>query len=283
MKKLPNYLPLIFAAVMICFGMSACSSPLEKLSAPSGFALSGKTVMWEAVENAVGYAVAFKNNETETIEPRFTLPDGLTPGYYTVEVLAIGDYESCEDSDWTAFSFTLEKLSAPSGFALSEKTVTWEAVENAVGYAVEFNNNETETAEPRFTLPDGLEAGDYTVKVLAIGGYEVREYSEQTTFSFTLEKPPAQGYDSDGFFFTLLSDGSGYEVGRGNANLTGTVAIPAYFNGLPVKKIAYEAFMYRGMAPPNPNTGSLCNVVTTAIKLPDTVTEIGVFDFLRTK
>ncbi len=197
MKKLPNYLPLIFAAVMICFGMSACSSPLEKLSAPSGFALSGKTVMWEAVENAVGYAVAFKNNETETIEPRFTLPDGLEAGYYTVEVLAIGDYESCEDSDWTAFSFTLEKQ-------------------------------------------------------------------------------PEQGYDSDGFFFTLLSDGSGYEVGRGNANLTGTVAIPAYFNGLPVKKIA-DGFFYFGAG--DPSTGSLCNVLTTEIKLPDTVTEIGRFAF----
>ncbi len=170
----------------------------------------------------------------------------------------------------------LEKLAAPDGFALSENTVTWGEIENAVGYAVAFQNKESETAEPCFALPDGLEEGDYTIEVLAIGDYATYADSEWASFSFTREEPPAQDDDESGLLYTLLPDGSGYEVGRGEVDLKGKVTIPAYFKGLPVKKIADEAFMYHvGQQNPNPHTGAYCNIVTTAIELPDTLTEIG--------
>lgn len=114
MKKFSLFI-LIVCVFMQCLGVGGCgTSPLEKLAAPSGFALSGNTVTWAEVKNAVGYAVEFQSKETETAEPRFALPDGLEAGDYTIEVMAIGDYETC-DSEWATFSFTLESSADGGG------------------------------------------------------------------------------------------------------------------------------------------------------------------------
>lgn len=179
-------------------------------------------------------------------------------------------------SGLAACSSPLARLSAPSGFALSGNTVTWEEVENAVGYVAAFGKRETETAEPRFALPEDLEAGDYTIEVMAIGDYETCDDSEWTTFLFTIEEPTAHDFDEAGWEYTLMEDEQGYEISRGKVDLNGALEIPAYFKGLPVKKISDEAFMYHvGQQNPNPHTGAYCNIVTTAIELPDTLTEIG--------
>lgn len=200
MKKLINYLSFIFG-VTICFGISACSTSIAQLPTPEGFELIGRTVTWGTVSGAVGYAVAFEGKETETAEPRFALPDGLEAGDYTIEVLAVGDYESYADSEWA-------------------------------------------------------------------------------TFLFTIEEATAHDFDEAGWEYALMEDEQGYEISRGNVDLNGVLEIPAYFKGLPVKKIADEAFMYHvGTQMPNPHTGAYCNIVTTAIELPDTVTEIGKFAF----
>lgn len=170
----------------------------------------------------------------------------------------------------------LEKLAVPDGFALSGSTVTWDEVEHAVGYVVAMGGEETETAEARFTLPDALEPGGYIIEVLAIGDYKGYADSEWATFQFTIEEPVEEGFDEAGWKYTLIDEGSAYEVSRGNVDLQGALKIPASFKGLPVKKIADEAFMYHvGQQNPNPHTGAYCNIVTTAIELPDTLTEIG--------
>lgn len=179
-----------------------------------------------------------------------------------------------------ACSSPLAKLSAPEGFELIGRTVTWQAVSGASGYAVAFEGREEETKEPCFALSYALDAGRHEIAVLSVGDDKTYDDSEWAVYAFTVEEPIAHGFDEEGWEYTLMEDGQGYEISRGNKSLDGALEIPAYFKGLPVKKIADEAFMYHeGTSMPNPHTLIGCNIVTTAIELPDTVTEIGAYSF----
>lgn len=196
-KQLYNIGFSFILAVMICLGISACSSPITKLPAPNGFELIGRTVIWDEVSDASGYIVAFEEKETETEKPRFVLSNSLEAGEYTIEVMALGDYETYADSEWMAFSFTIEE-------------------------------------------------------------------------------PTEHDFDDAGWEYTLTEDGQGYEISRGKIDLNGALEIPSYFKRLPVVTIADEAFVYQvGQTHPNPHTGAYCNIVTTGITIPDTVTKIG--------
>ena len=161
-------------------------------------------------------------------------------------------------------------LQVPQNIAAENRVVTWDIVENATGYLVEFAGTEYEVEENRFELYFFTGQGNKYIRVKAIGDGVKYDDSNWAAETIKISALTQNGYDEKGFEFTLLEDKSGYELSRGNANLKGNITLPGNFEGLPVKCIADNAF--------NPQVGSsgfIFNRVTTGIVLPKGLKSIG--------
>ena len=175
----------------------------------------------------------------------------------------------------TACAEAPEALSAPENLQVEKRFLTWDAVENATGYAVYVNNEEYKTQERRFALHTITAAGGtYNIDVMAYGDGENRLNSPCARMTVELEPPAPQGSDEI-FQYKLLEDNSGYEIdviNKRDPNLEGTVVIPDFFGDYPVKTLARYMFRFPTTSDPAtypvPLTGKNCNKITTAVKLP---------------
>lgn len=161
-------------------------------------------------------------------------------------------------------------LQVPQNITEEKRVVTWDIVENATGYLVEFAGTEYEVEENRFELYFFTGQGNKYIRVKAIGDGVKYNDSNWAAETIKISALTQNGYDEKGFEFTLLEDKSGYELSCGNANLKGNITLPGNFEGLPVKCIADNAF--------NPQVGSsgfIFNRVTTGIVLPKGLKSIG--------
>ena len=161
-------------------------------------------------------------------------------------------------------------LQVPQNITAENRVVTWDIVENATGYLVEFAGTEYEVEENRFELYFFTGQGNKYIRVKAIGDGVKYNDSNWAAETIKISALTQNGYDEKGFEFTLLEDKSGYVLSRGNANLKGIITLPGSFEGLPVKRIADNAF--------NPQVGSsgfIFNRVTTGIVLPKGLKSIG--------
>ena len=158
-------------------------------------------------------------------------------------------------------------LFEPEDLRVEEEVLRWEKVKGATGYRVTVDG---ETTETEFDLYWYFEPRTYRFEVTAIGDGE--KYSDSETVSCKYE--PRVTVGSTGLEYTLLKDGSGYAVGKGFANLTGTVVIPEFYNGLPVKEIAEYGFFDPVWTGPN---GCSVNRQTTGLYLPKTLERISCF------
>jgi len=173
----------------------------------------------------------------------------------------------------------IEKLQSPQNFKSERRTVIWDAVENASGYAVSFEGVEYETDECSFDLSFYDTPGTYTVKVKALGESVAYEASDWVSTDIVLKEILAHGYDESLLEYTLLEDRTGYEVYRGGADLNGVIVIPDYFCDLPVKRISDGAFYIsdRSATDGNPfiESEAGCNKYTTGYVLPSHLESIG--------
>ena len=161
-------------------------------------------------------------------------------------------------------------LQVPQNITAENRVVTWDIVENATGYLVEFAGTEYEVEDNRFELYFFTGQGNKYIRVKAIGDGVKYDDSNWAAETIKISALTQNGYDEKGFEFTLLEDKSGYELSCGNANLKGNITLPGNFEGLPVKCIADNAF--------NPQVGSsgfIFNRVTTGIVLPKGLKSIG--------
>ncbi len=163
-------------------------------------------------------------------------------------------------------------LDSPSQLHTVGSTLVWNEVENATGYVVFCRDEEYETKSNSYNLSYLTDPGTYEVEVLAMGDGEHFLNSERSKYSYTVIKettPQPEVKPTKGLEYTLLKDDSGYEVARGKADLTGTIVIPDYYEGLPVKRIAEYGFCIRIIIDIKVNT------FTTGLHLPSTLEEIG--------
>lgn len=167
-------------------------------------------IAWEAVEHAVSYTYTINDGAEENTTNQSAEFTDLTEGTYTVKVKAIApEGDEFLDSDWASINVTIEsaedpepeQLSAPQlSIASQDETsfvIEWSEVANAVSYAYTFNGGaETATDALSAEFTD-LTAGDYTVKVKAVGDGTAYVDSDWASINVTIESGDEPDPDTD--------------------------------------------------------------------------------------
>lgn len=117
-----------------------------------------ETVTWDEVENAEYYTVTVNNDVFLTTEKFFFVGEYTGEVVVKVEARAWG-YNSSADE----ITYTNAKLSAPV-VTLNGTTVTWDAVDGAVGYIVETDGKLQEVTETTFALTAAVSEVKVTAK-----------------------------------------------------------------------------------------------------------------------
>ena len=135
----------------------------------------------------------------------------------------------------------LESLQTPTDIKVDPATLTlsWDEVKDARLYTVSITpvggeTKEVSSSKTMYSLTS-LDAGDYLIKVKAVGKDEVNkdsDWSEQ--IQFTREQEP-------GMVFTLINNNTEYEV-KDKGVATGDIVIPDTYRGKPVTSIGKKAF-----------------------------------------
>lgn len=143
-------------------------------------------------------------------------------------------------------------MQAPTNLQISGKTLTWDRVENSVGYLVNIDGKEKTTPKNTYDLSSFTVAGKYEIKVIALG--DGKKYWD-SVWSDVKE------YAIESLEYSLSDKGTVYTV-KGIGTVTSKeIDVPATFNGLPVRKIGIKAFEN--------------NVNITKVTLPETLSDIG--------
>ena len=126
-----------------------------------------------------------------------------------------------------------QKLQAPTNLQISGKTLTWDKVENSVGYLVNIDGKEKTTPKNTYDLSSFTVAGKYEIKVIALG--DGKKYWD-SVWSEVKE------YAVENLEYSLSDKGTVYTV-KGIGTVTSKeIDVPATFNGLPVVEIGIKAF-----------------------------------------
>ena len=126
------------------------------------------------------------------------------------------------------------RLQAPQNIRQNGPFLIWDEVKNAEGYIVLADNEEYVTAEPSCNLSFLGGETVYVVKIKAVGDGENFADSDWSEFGF-----------NEIFKYTLLADGSGYEVNLSVSSVElqdRKVVVPSTYENLPVTRIADKMF-----------------------------------------
>ena len=170
-----------------------------------------------------------------------------------------------------------KQLETPENLQLEGRMLTWDEVNGADGYAVYVDDQEYLVKDNAFEIPFLAGPKTYQVEVMALGDWKKTKDSVCGEIEYTKVVAEAEG-EKDGFHFVLMSDLESYEI-VGCDNKEGYVEFPDDYLDYPIKKIGKDLF-----APPrdeygflivDPKTGENCNKITTGVKLPRYLEEIG--------
>lgn len=156
----------------------------------------------------------------------------------------------------------------PYGHEWSSYVVTKQATCTEDGEGMYICRNDAEHVKRVTIKADGHAYGDWVVSVPATEteeGEDIRVCRRDSSHTET-RVSPAKG--SDGLFFSLNSDGTGYSVRGDRYALRGTVYVPASYRGLPVTEIATNGF-------------ARCAEIERILFLGNSVKTVGSFAFAR--
>lgn len=196
-------------------GFSATISYIakNKLSTPFVVVDAKGTVSWEKVENASSYAYVIDDGETvETTETSVKLEHGQS-----IKVRAVGEgiYVTSNFSAIVRYfdEAQIIQLSTPIVSIDEDGLATWEAIENASGYAYTVDGGAiVVTSERQVQLENGQ-----SVKVKAVGKdeYSDSEFSEIQYYTVKVKvklQTPSVTVNEDGYAtWSVVENASGYE------------------------------------------------------------------------
>jgi len=204
---------------------------LPDLPAPTGLAIDGTVLRWNAVEHAAGYRVYAGEVpvSAQVSVTEFDLADAspaLTQGSHRISVMAIANPETHNNSPRSeTVDFEVEPdpdlpyLPAPTGLAIDGTVLRWNAVEHAAGYRVYADEVpvSAQIAATEFDLTDAdpaLVPGTHQISVIAIANHATHNNSPRSAeVDFVVAEPVfAIEIDVPGGSLTLDSLDEYYEA-----------------------------------------------------------------------
>ncbi|MBO5215827.1 MAG: hypothetical protein J6B79_06540, partial [Clostridia bacterium] len=199
------------------------------LSTPTNFIQSYETdsvkVEWGYVDRAEKFVYTVNDGtEQETIYCGVT---GLKNGD-KIKVKAVPASDGCFAESAYSDAYTVTdlrtQLATPTNVRVQNKVLTWNAVENATYYEVEFMQNEnlrTERADSTEFYPATI-GKTYRVRAMSedVENYKASEWSEGFTYTVTLENPSFNQVRRERVYWNTVDYAEGYNYKIGE---TGTV------------------------------------------------------------
>lgn len=176
MKK--KAISILFMVVMILCTvvLSACDSPIE-LDAPANIRYDGKTITWDAVENANEYTVSINDGEAYPVKSN-KFPYNAKGESFSVKIVAVSNLKKIVTSGETAMMFF--PLDAIDNLNIaSDGTLSWEPIENADAYEISVDGAVVDTVS---TLTySGVGPGTHSVQVRPVVEGDNSYYSSWST------------------------------------------------------------------------------------------------------
>ena len=174
-KKLISVL-LVSLLILCMMSLSACDSPIE-LEAPTNICYDGKTITWNAVENADSYTVSIDDGEAYPVTSN-KFPYNAKGQSFSVKVTAVSKLKKIVSSGETMMMFfpldTIENFNIDS-----DGTLSWNAIENADSYEISVDG---EVVDVVSTLTyKGIPAGTHTVQIRPVVDGDNSYYSSWST------------------------------------------------------------------------------------------------------
>ena len=208
------------------------------LDAVSGVTVDNEKVTWKVVENAVGYKVEISVDGGETYESAYV--SGTTsysivsyaPGSLIVKVTAVTDGYYSPAAE--AVTFEKTTLATPAGITVDGASLTWNAVDGAVGYSVNIDGTvyTTETNTLPLTeemLVDGKFTYGVSIMALADDAAANSAYSAVTPVQYATMGTVT--YRDGNLFWAPVVGAYGYKVQVNGGSITKVAASAA---GTPV-------------------------------------------------
>lgn len=213
---------ILVVCILIACVLTACSDGNTvpgptKLATPA-VTIAGNVVSWDAVADADGYVVDVNGKEVSVAETSYTvLLDA--PGSVQIKVKAFSENKSAfSDSDYSApvtYALEVVKLAVPVP-QVNGTQISWEPVENAFIYQVEFDGEISTQTQTVYDFSDAA-VGEHTFVVKAVAGsplYSDSEFSESlsvTVHPTQLATPHVMANDNV-FIWETVANASEYEV-----------------------------------------------------------------------
>ena len=191
MKNTFKILLVVIMLLAVVFTLWACKNDEVKvqtsLPIPTEIGASGSTISWSSVVGASSYEVIVSDGEPNVTENTYYNLDLSSIGTYIIKIRAVGVNTEGTTiySDYVSYSFVKSNKLATPVVSVSDKTVTWTAVDNAATYNVRVLNSNKEVlfentqSELTISLDDEkyTAVGKYTIQVKAIPEASKTEYA----------------------------------------------------------------------------------------------------------
>ena len=173
-----------------------------------------KLLLWENIDNATSYEVYINGELQESNTSPFDLSILTLPGVYTLKVVAKAEtHKSSESTINYIISGEAPQLEAPTNFSLNGFILSWDSVDNAIGYTITINDVVKQSSTNSFDLSQ-FDIGNQTVTVKVVALGNLVDYSDSNEAVFEALLPELlPRLDS-----MTIGDQNGDILGFGNGN-----------------------------------------------------------------
>ena len=185
-------------------GVFVYDKTLDKISA---IGVKDGKLVWDAVDDALGYVLTINGEEIKLDANEFSLKE-YAEGKYDIEIYPVNyKYNSPEAAILT---YNKTPLASPAGVAVNGNVLKWKSVENATGYSVKLNGTEyTVTANEKVFDSDDIKSFN---KVTITAFNETSKSEESDVFEFADDSLRGLKYDCGKVYWTPVVAADSYAV-----------------------------------------------------------------------
>lgn len=200
---------------LLLIGLTLVGCKAKVAQPPTNVVWNEQTVSWDAAEYATSYQIQVDTDIYDVDGTTYTFPEG-TYGEFSVSVRSV--YKGGTSEFTTPLTVTLYKvLNAPSNLAQSGSEITWDAITDATGYVVKYNDGEYYTTLTHFNINSDTPV---QVTVMAVGSetdfINNSPDSDPYLFSVQLATPQNLSYANDILSWDAVDSASGYTLTIGD-------------------------------------------------------------------